>query len=371
MKFFDKRSFLDVSSFNVSLLKALGYFHFSIDDIRSKEVQLKADEYLRLLFYIIAGFYVSLKASNLNVGTRNSLIFQIGMNILLQISMFAPVIYRSYNFSVRNVHKKIIEDVHWVDQKLVQLGVEIDHPWHFKVALGVTGFYFISFAVTIFVDESLRECYLPDLRVHISEGLFAMINVIAYMWYQVSHMLIILTIYVRLKYLHKVLKGNDRELEVIKMIRIAHLKLVENLRQINCCYTVNILNYFFQFSFFNIFFYFGLVHQIFFESTTEEVIFSFIIFAWVQFFFWFGAWIMLYSVLIKLETEYTKRTVLNKIFKSVDRKAQKALILFSFQFEHEEVSITAKLFYVDLKLLFAMFGTVFSYIIILIQFEAT
>ena len=371
VKFFERTNFLEVCSFNCSLVRFFGYFHFSVGSIRSREKNLKVDEYLRLIFYVVVGLFMSLKSSNINVGSRNSFIFQIGLTILLQLTIFMPTVFRIFNFIIRKKHEKVIEDINWIDEKLTTFGIEIHHPKHFKAALVVTVFYFISLYVAIGVDQYLYLNYLDQIEMDIVEGIFAFINIVAYMNYQVTHMLIIDTVYLRFKYINQILENDIQNIEVIKTVRIIHIRLCDTISSINACYTLNLLNFFFQFTFFNIFFYFGLTHQIIYGSTFEEMIFSIIVFAYVQFFFWFGAWIILHSALMKSEVGNMEGIVLQRMIDSKNRKIMKHINIFNFQIEHEKVEVSAGLFNIDWTFLFAIIGTVFSYLIVLLQFDTS
>lgn len=371
VKFFERRNFLEVCSFNCSLVRLFGYFHFSVRSIKSREQKLKVDEYLRLIFYVIVGLFMSLKSSNINVGSRNSLIFQIGLTILLQLTIFMPTVFRIFDFIIRKKHVKVIEDINWIDEKLTAFGIKINHPKHFKTALVVTMLYFISLYLTIGVDQYLYLNYLDQIEMDMMEGIFAFINIIAYMNYQVTHMLIIDTVYLRFKYINQILENNIQSIETVKIIRRIHIRLCDVISSINACYTLNLLNFFFQFTFFNIFFYFGLMHQLIYGSTFEELIFSIIVLAYVQFFFWFGAWIILHSALMKSEAGNMEGIVLQRMMDSKSRKIMKHINIFNFQIEHEKIEVSAGLFNIDWTFLFAIIGTVFSYLIVLLQFDTS
>lgn len=367
--FFNRKNFYEVCLFNCSLVRFFGYFHFSLDSVKNKNSYINLDEYLRLIIYTVVGLYMSLRSSNINIGSRNSLIFEIGLTILLQLTIFMPTVFRIYNFMIRKRHTQIIDDISWIDEKLTAYGATINHPKHFKTAFGVTVFYFMSLYLTIGVDEYFHQKYLHKIEMDLMEGIFALINIIAYMNYQITHMLIIDAVFIRFKYINLILENNKQDLSMIQSIRKIHLRLCEVTASINCCYSLNLLNFFFQFTFFNIFFYFGLLHQLIYESTFEEVIFSIIIFAYVQFFFWFGAWMILHSALLKSEAENTEFIVLKKMLYVNDRKILRQFVLLDFQIAHEKIEVSAGLFRINWTFLFSIIGTLFSYLIILLQFD--
>lgn len=122
-KFFHRENFLNVCSLNCSLARIFGYFHFEV----GRKKLLKCEKFLRFFLYVVFGFLVSQKSANVTIGTFNSGILSIGITFLIKLTIFMSTVFRVFNFLVRNFHSKIVKDFHKIDEKLKEIGVEIDH----------------------------------------------------------------------------------------------------------------------------------------------------------------------------------------------------------------------------------------------------
>jgi hypothetical protein len=365
--FFRRNSFKEVASLNCAIVRFNGYFHFTLDKSKARRGW---DEYMRFGLYLLLGLYMSLKSSNINIGTRNSLIFEMGMTVLLQLSVFAPTVFRIFNFVVRHKHVRIVENIDWIDKRLSEMGIEINHSKHFRAALVITISYFCSLYFALFLDEILTMKYLPEIEVDMVEGIFAVINVAAYLTYQITHMLLVVAMHFRVQYLNRVLESGEPDITSIRMMRKIHLRILDTMAHINACYSLNLLNFFFQFTFFNVFFYFGLIHHVIADNSTfKEIVVSIIIFGYVQFFFWFCAWMILHSSLLKNGGESLDDTVRAQVMFAKNRKLLRHFNIFNFQLQHQKIEVSAGLFVIDWSFLFGIISVLFSYLIILIQFD--
>lgn len=366
IKFLERKNFLEVSSFNCKFAWIFGYFHFNLKE----KLIYKCDEYLRFILYVIVGIFMSLKNADISVGNLNSAILAIGIQTLITLTIFMPTIFRIFNFLMRKSHLKIVRRIHNVDLKLSSLGIKISHNYQFKVALSVTFGYFGVLLLTMTCDQILSDNFLPTAKMEPTEGIFGLLNIAATLSYQITHMLVILAIQVRINYVNQVMEKNELNLEEIKCIRKIHFLLCDTMSSVNTCYTLNLLNFFFQFTFFSIFFSFSIFHYLTMENSTfTELIFIIIQFGYFQFFFWFCGWIIIHSGLLTTEVERMESLVQSKEFFAYNKKAMKHFEMLNSQLWHSKLFVSSGLFKVDWTFLFAFIGTVFSYTIILIQFD--
>lgn len=169
--------------------------------------------------------------------------------------------------------------------------------------------------------------------------------------------------------MNRVLTWKNFDYELVSRIRRIHGRLIDTLDLVNSCFAMNLLNYFFQFLIFSVFNFFGLYHYLVsHEKQLPELIFSTITFFYFTFFFWFGAWIITISSWIESQGDKTKSLIHLKI--AQDSKTAKSRSNFCLQLDHNRPRINCGLFNVNWIILFGFVSTLFSYLIILIQFES-
>lgn len=369
MEFFYPKNFHQLSTFNCNLVRFFGYFHFKPSQRHAEKLNLV--DILRLFAYLIIGLYISMESSNINMGSLNSLILTVGLDFLLKVTIFMPVVFRTFNFVVRNDLLKIIRNINFIDENLRMLGVQVDHKKHLKVALSVTFGYFSSLLFTLILDDVLFTSYLPEVKMEKLQGLFAVFNLASYLSYNISQMLIILTVQVRVTYLKKLLKLKNLSVTSLKGIRKVHLTLFDTMNSINFCYSLNLISFFFQFTFFVIFFLFDVFYSALTikSSTLNDLIFAIIQLGYLQFFFWFCAWMIVHSSLLVAEVEEMEDVVQCRSSNLDNPELARNFMFLNLQLQHSKLHVSCGLFEINWKLLFAIIGTVFSYITILFQFE--
>lgn len=359
MKFLRPKNFLQVAFFNCKFAEFFGYFYFDVN----KKASNNLDELLKLLFFVLFGIYMSSRSSNINLGDLNSVILELGIKFLMKVTFFMPTFFRIFNFIVREKHEKIVKNIHKIDLKLRKIGVKIDHERHLMVALAVTGCYYLSLFFTLTFDQILSINFLEQIEMDAFEGIFAAINIAAYLSYQIAHMLIIVAVFTRVKNLNEIL---TRKIIDVKTLGKIQLKLFDTANLINFCFSFDLLNFFLQFVFFLIFFFFDIFHFLTTDSTLKDWIFVAISVGYLQFYFWFGAWVILHAGLLSNEVGEMENLVQSKVTSKND---QKRFILLTMQLQHSKIYASSGLFEVNWNFLFIMIGSVFSYIIILIQFD--
>jgi hypothetical protein len=370
MKILLKKNFHEVSSFNCKITKFFGYFHFTLKSDDEKLKECKPTVYLKFVIFTVLGFLASIKSSKVNIGnSTNSVILQMGIRLLIQQTLFMPTVFRVLNFVVRHQHEKIIDNIQSIDDDLTRMGANINYRKHFLVAIIITTSYYGFLLLTFYIDDRLSSRFLEISEMDLLGVLLAAFNIAAYLSYEICHMLVIYATYKRFQFMNQILKWHNLDRELMKRVGKIHSKLSKTLHLINSCFALNLLNYFLQFIIFSIFFFFGLYHYL--ASATksiEEFVFIIIAGFYLLFYFFFSAWIITVSSWVQAEGSQAKILVHSKSVKRA--KDLKALNNFCVQLDHNEPVVTCGLFNVDWTLLFAFISAVFSYLIILIQFES-
>lgn len=368
MKVQRKTNFQGICSFNCAISNFFGYFHFPPNQNHVKYDECKATVYTKFAFHVAFGLFASIKSSNINVGhVTSSIIVNIAIGILIKLTLFMPTVYRVFNFVVRHEHVKIIKNVQSIDDELFRMGININYLKHFVVAVLVTLIYFSFLFITFYVDSQLTLKYL-NLNLDPIVGLCAAFNVAAYLSYQISHMLIITTVYKRLQQMNHILETKRLDHSLLRKVGKLSNKLSDTLEMINSCYSINLLNYFLQFIIFSIFFFFGLFHYLTSpEADFQEFIFNTISCFYLFYFFWFGAWMITFSSWVESEGHQTIMLIHSHTLTS--QKDLTACNCLCLQLDHQKPLVSCGLFIVDWAYLLVFISALFSYLIILVQFE--
>lgn len=370
MKFFDRKNFHEACSFNCRLTRHFGYFYFPLEDDSRKLKVCRKILFIRISLYVIVGLLVSIKSSEVNIGnSTNSIIINMGMKIIIQQTLFMPTIFRVMNFLLRHQHATIVANIQSIDDDFKALGFEIDYRKHFAVAFTLTVAYFGFLLLTFYVDDELTSKFLEIRNMDPLGALLGAVNVTAYLSYLISHMLVTYAIYKRFQLVNRALRRRNLDYSLVKKIANIHIRLCDTVDLLNFCFSLNLLNYFCQFVIFSIFYFFGLYHFMTTPvKTVAELIFNVVTSFYWAYYFWFGAWMVTVGSWIESEGKEIKREVHSKIPKNA--KAAKACNNFCLQMDQNNPVVSCGLFAVGWAFVFAFIGTLFSYLIILIQFES-
>ena len=373
MKFFNKKSFREVFSFNFGLARLFGFFYFSPKsnqvDVKSKSCG-QSFQLVKFIFYAIFGLLASIKSSRVNTGNGSgSVVVTLGIELILQATIFKPTIFRVLNFCVRDQHEKIFEKFHSVDDELRRFGIKINHRKHFVIALMFTTVFYAILIVTLCVDDFLSSKFLT-FRIQDRIGaLLGAFNIVAILSYQICHVLIIHATFKRLQYMNWILKWSVLDRLTLRRLGRVHNMLCDTLHLINSCFAINFLDFFTEFVIFNTFFlfefYFLLTST---HKTVHELAFNVIAAFYTFFFACLAASIILVSSWVKTEGEKTKSLI--HLRTSRQSKVLKFYNQFSLQVDHQRPVVSCGVFEVDLTFLFSVLSGLFSYLIILIQFES-
>lgn len=369
MKAQRKTNFQDVCSFNCAITNFFGFFHFTSNQNLETVHQCWRIVYLKFAFHVAFGLFASIKSSGVNIPhSTGSIIVNMGIRILIQLALYMPTAHRVFNFVMRHQHVKIIKNVQSIDDELFRMGIDINYRKHFIVAMVVTILYFNFLILTLFVDTKLTLKYFGNMKADPLTTFLAAYNVAAYLSFQISHMLIISTIYKRFQLVNQFLETKRLDQTMCRKISKLCSKLSDSLDLVNSCFTINLLNYFFKFIIFNIFFFFGIFHYMTTSvATLQELIFNTISSFYFVYFFWFGAWMITVSSWVKSEGCKMKMLIHSQTLTSP--RALKACNLFCLQLDHQEPAISCGLFIVNWAYLLIVISGVFSYLIILVQYQ--
>lgn len=367
MKFLRIKTLQDACRFNCRISKLFGYFYFSLNRDEKSEHELEV--FVKFLLYVVVGFLISVKSSEVDVGqSSNSFIVNLGVRILIKQTLYMPTVFRIYNFFVRRQHAEIFMKLQSIDNELVKMGIDFNYRRHHLMAIAITSSYYIFLCIVFFVDNFLSSRYLNIDKIDFTAALLAAFNVASYLSYQISHMMINDLIYRRLRAMNRVLTRFTLNQKFIKKIASIHGNLCDTLDLVNKSFAINLLSYSFQFTIFCIFYFFGFYHYMTSpEASFKEFILNVISTMYFLLFLWFGTWIVTVSSWIKSEGSLTKAIIHSKVIASPG--ILKSLNDFCLQMDQIKPRISCGLFIVDWTFLLSFIGTLFTYLIILIQFE--
>lgn len=256
--------------------------------------------------------------------------------------------------------------------------MKINHNKHFRISIIVFIAYFGFLCFAILLDKTLSKEIEMENNVDVVEELLSILNFAAQLSFCIGYMLLLSAIYARLIAVNECLKqqmlvqhqSHQMDLEVIKKVTIIYEKLCDITELYNVCFAFNIMIYFVQFTFFVIFNLFAIYHYLTSsESHYHELIFNFISFGWVLYYAWSPIWILIYSSWIKTQGNETGALFHKLMNVKNDIKLMNTFHITTMQLNHRQLNISCGLFEVDWQYLFGFIGTVFSYLIIMIQFD--
>lgn len=367
MKYFDPANFYEAINFNFRIARLFGYFYFPTklqDSVKKQSVWRKFSVFLAL------GILASLKGVSLNISqTTKSVVVSIGIKILMMLTLTMPTVFRIFNFAVRHQQQRVIANIQAIDNELTKLGMAVNYRKHLLISIAVTCFYFMFLFVTLSVDNELTIKYLKVEGFNAMSKLSAVFSVASFLSYQLCHMMLVYSIYKRMQLLKRVLiVENFNCIETALKVGRIQIKLAETVDLVNITFAPSFLNYFCQFINFCLFYFFGLYHFLTYPDAifTELVFIIIASFYWI-FYFWFGAFTVTVSAWINVESMKFRSLMHNTTVRST--KAKKVLNNICLQLHHIDPAISCGLFRVDLPYLFIFVSSLFSYLVILVQFE--
>lgn len=256
----------------------------------------------------------------------------------------------------------------------------MNHGKQFMISLSVLIGYFIMFVINFIANGIMVSAMTLDDTLDPFQGVIYLFSNITYLTTTICYMLVILAIYVRLKVVNDYIKEYiskdqttvEEDCKAITIVTILHSKITETTNLINICFSFNTVTYLFQLVFFTIFFSFGFYHYIISQnSELTQLLLNVVTLQWILFYLIGIMWVIVLSCRIKSQGNLTAVLFHKMLIKKNNPKILKIVQLSALQFHHHSPEISCGMFKMDWSLMLTMIGAVFSYIIILIQFDST
>lgn len=370
MKFFDKKNFHESISGFVKFSSLFGFYFFPTQKGKKENIIFA---YIKFIFFMIFGIYASIKSSELSefdTGGTNSIIIKIAIKILMKVTLFMPTLFRINNFILRHKQRKIYRDIGMIDTRLINiLGQNINFRKHFKLFFIVTVFYISFLYVTIIADNVLTFQFFADTKevdIDPLTALLAFYSIFAYLSFQLNHIFLVYSIKMRYEAVANAAEEGKAEVSDIGKI---YNKLNDILGAINTTYGINVIYFFGNYMVFTIFSFFIFITTVTADEIVPKIVaFSFLVSLYWMFYTFFGIFLIsLSSVILSIDGKI--RANVNKTMQKCEQFAYGNLL--NLQFSHENSAISCGMFTVDLEYLFILMSCLFSYLIILIQFESS
>lgn len=188
--------------------------------------------------------------------------------------------------------------------------------------------------------------------------------------YAVLCMSSLLAVNNRLRLINRVLTSESMNFVLdIKQFLTLHDKLCDTVTLINRCFSITFLLNISECVFHCIYLVFNLYTISAHESTVQEMIFLISGCIYVVPESVFVLFIIIFSSVLKTETNRTFLLLHDSRFSSSDADISKFHRIASLQLDHRKPFITCGLFVIDWVLLFAIVAAIFSFLVILIQFD--
>lgn len=262
------------------------------------------------------------------------------------------------------------------------LGIEANHKEVVILTISIFSFYYVCFVITsvfcFFFTAPIQDQMGDN---HFRATLF-IISVIFYQNSAIVYMIFIHLIHLRLSLVRKLIQNliNDQKLTTeellakLKTIAIFIDRVGDTLDEMKICYTVKLAVYIFYFLFYTVLSIYGYISYFCnSKSSFTDLNYSGLIVSWEFYYAPFFIWIFIFSTRVKLESQaismLSQKLLLKKSQKDSSLKIGRRLKFITMQLFHRQLLIECGVFTVDWKLLFFIIGSIFSYLLIIIQFE--
>lgn len=267
-------------------------------------------------------------------------------------------------------------------------GIEINHQKVFITSLIlVLGNYSFRILEPVVMGSSLLALNIdPFNNPHINNtammdeiltGILVSVNVSSYMNYVAFYIVLLFATYSRMAAINECLRKQkfimpSKHCDIVREMAILHDKVCRIAELINECFAFNLINFLLYFVFDLILFSFGVYNH---SSTPnapiEQVIMNIITLQWIVYYFVGVFWTIVIASWIKSEGKMTVQLLHELTIHNNDVKLLSAVQLSTMQIVHRQPTISVGLFNIDFELTTLMIGAVFSYTIILVQFESS
>jgi hypothetical protein len=243
------------------------------------------------------------------------------------------------------------------------------------VSYFVQYFSFFGFSwLNALLALELKESWTMDSSL---QGII-LINAITHWNFQVVYFVILLVIYFRLRIVKDFLatifeqhQSSEYLGRKFKSVGCILDSICDALESIKFCYTINTVNYTLQFVFMlTLSIYSVISYACHFDSTQMDWIYMLIIVAWTSVFTPLAISLFAITIAIKKQAKAVGEQIHSVLQeKTSSLIVQKKAELLFLQLEHRQIFVSCGYFEVGWFLLFHLFGMIYSYVLIIIQFE--
>lgn len=368
LRFKNRKSFHESISFSAKLCSFFGYLHFPT--VKGQVKESKPWVYSKFIFHIFFGYYASIKSSEvseIDVQGTDSIIIKIAIEIIILVTSYMPTVFRISNFLLRHQQRLIYRDIEIIDKKLIKYAnIRLDYNKYFRVFVMMMITYISFLMVAFTVDTELSKRYFEIKDLDPFSVLLALYTVFAFLCYQLHHLYLIYSIKERFEALSQAfLREGSANVQIGRIYNRIH----GVLRSVNASYTIGTIYFFGQYMLFTIFFFFIFITTI----TNPDIDGKGIAYCCIMGFFWsfysyFGVSIILLASQIRSADDRIRENMNMNIIELKDLRVGN---LLNAQLLHEAATVSSGIFIVDWEYLFTLFSCLFSYLIILIQFESS
>ena len=259
-----------------------------------------------------------------------------------------------------------------------RLKIKVNNKKVFMIVTGVFASYFISNILFVILSYLVMEPASRQIVTNFLSGTFYAINVVLSQNNASAYMMITYLIYSRLLLVRKFLESvciNQRmaEKETVKNIRKVCVfvdKIGDTLDWMKISYTIMLIGYIAHFTFYSVLSIYGFLsygYNI--DRSYLDLVFSSITMLWNIYYAPFFIWIFIFSNRIEQEAKLIEMSAHRISDKRRSMKITRIVNLISMQFYHRRLTIECGVYVIDYKLLFLLISSIFSYLLIIIQFE--
>lgn len=218
------------------------------------------------------------------------------------------------------------------------------------------------------------------MNANIFAGILISINISSYMNYVAFYIVLLFATYSRMAAINECLRKQKlsvnsktfKHCESVREIAILHDIVCRITELMNQCFAFNLITFLFYIVFDVILFSFGIYNYLTTpNAAVDQLIMNLVILQWIIYYFIGLFWIIVIASWIKSEGKKTVQLLQDLIIHNNEVQLLKAVQLSTMQIVHQQPTISVGLFDIDFQLITLMIGAVFSYTIILVQFESS
>ena len=259
---------------------------------------------------------------------------------------------------------------------MLKLKMNANHKKFLITTISLFLLYFFLFVANFGSSYFLTRLIRNQLNGNRYRGFFFIFNIILAQNCAIVYMITIFMIYVRLslacEFLEKLTNEASTEEIVRKLKSLAIFidRISDTLDLMKACYSIGLIVSIISFCVYTVLSVYGFIAYYFkSHSAYMDLIFGVVTMNWELFYSPQIIWVFILSNLIERKGKRIGMLALRVAEKNRKVKACKKANLINMQTYHRKILIECGIFVVDYKLVLFNIGTVFSYLLIIIQFE--